>query len=278
MEGLAGFTLVLQDIATLVVAPPDNSPPANITPPVLVTLWSVRTTLPKADTVIINIERDGDNVVYRQDGKSDQAIVEVTVGQYVIWRNSDSDRKSTHSATSQIPNLFDTDAIPNGASSKAILFDDSTYTAAGGYTIEDGRLPITINYADKGQPKTKSQIRLRPNPNKSLYSPTLVFREDRMIKPQYLTTIEERIQNGIQSQRIGQPQFVEITWKEWQEWTTPFQGQRTAAKPGAPQQIPVLQPSTRLRSPGAALEPQPQPFIASTPATPVTNPTPGPKP
>jgi hypothetical protein len=63
VEGLAQFILVLQDIATLMVAPTDGSRPANITPPVLVTLWEVQRTPLGAGVELPNQQ----GLIYRDD-------------------------------------------------------------------------------------------------------------------------------------------------------------------------------------------------------------------
>ena len=234
LEGLAGFTLILQDIATLLVAPTDGSLPQNLTPPLLVTLWVVENTLPNLRTVMIDIKKVGNEVVYPKS-------TEITVGQSVIWHNTDPDAK--HSATNTVPALFDTDLISSGAFSKPVLFDDTMYTNAGGYTkdgLQKGK--VEIDYSDKTVPAIKSKIILKRNYN-SLYSPTLVFREDRVVKPQFKHTIEEKIRAQTNLQAA---QLVDITWGQWMDWTEPYQGQRTAVKPGATQSIPVITPSRLL--------------------------------
>lgn len=240
MEGLSGFTLVLQDIATLNVAPTDNSLPANLTPPVLVTLWSVESTQPKPSTVTITIKRVGNALIYPEK-------TEVTVGQSVIWQNGDSDGTSSHAATSTITGLFDTSAIAPGATSKPIVFDDAMFTSAGGYSQSGSKSSIEIEYSDKGGSGTKPKIVLKRSPYTGLYSPTLVFREDRVIKPCYLQEIRKRIAEQINNNPAKE---VNITYAEWMEWTSPYQGQRAAAKPGASQAIPVLLPSRQV-APGA---------------------------
>ncbi len=119
MEGLAEFTLVLQDIATLDVAPSDAAVrPANLTPPLIVTIW-VEQVIPKP--------------------------------------LGDSSQKDT----------------------------------------------------------------------------VLAFRVDRVIRPECKAIIESRI---AQMRHSNDP--VRISWAEWMEWTTPYQGQPTAAKPGAPSAAP----------------------------------------
>jgi hypothetical protein len=233
LEGLAGFTLVLQDIATLNVAPTDNSLPANLTPPVLVTLWSVKPTLPKPSTVVITVKRVGDTVIYPER-------TAVTVGQSVVWQNSDADRKTSHAATSIITGLFDTTPIAPGASSKPILFDDAMFTSAGGYNRPDPDKPIEIEYSDKGASGVKAKIVLSRNSYTGIYSPTLVFREDRVVKPCFLGQIQKRITKQINN---NPTQPVQISFDDWLTWTFPYQGQRVSVKPGVAQAIPVTTPS-----------------------------------
>jgi len=233
MEGLSGFTLVLQDIATLNVAPADNSLPANVTPPVLLTLWSVQPTMPKPSTVTITIKRVGNAVIYPEK-------TVVMVGQSVIWQNGDSDGTSLHAATSTITGLFDTTPIAPGATSKPLLFDDAMFTNAGGYSRPDPDTQLEIAYSDKGGSGVNAKIVLKRKPFTGVYSPTLVFREDRVIKPCCLGEIKKRIEEQIQN-NPAEP--VGITYNEWVAWTFPYQGQRTAVKPGAPQAIPVTIPA-----------------------------------
>jgi plastocyanin len=263
MEGLAGFTLVLQDIATLNVAPQDNSLPANITPPLLVTLWSVQSTTPKPSTVIIAIKRNGKDVVYPKE-------TEVEVGQYVIWQNVDSDGKSVHSATSRAIGLFDTDKIQNGSYSQATIFDDIMYTKAGGYTSEGVKKDsVIIEYTEKDKPDVVvSRIILKRNLYTGLYSQTMMFREDRVIKPNCKPKIEQRIKEQIEK-NPSQP--VNITYAEWIDWTRPYQAQRTTVKPGTPQTTPVTIPNRLL--PVAAVMNSPVfrsiPFSSIPPTTPL---------
>jgi hypothetical protein len=149
--------------------------PANVKPPLLVTLWSVVGTLPRPSTVYIDISKSGQY----------PSTTGVTVGQYIVWRNQDPSKP--HRATSVIPGLFDTTSIPkNGGSSKPILFDDAMLASAGGYQPGSApSAPVTIGYTD-GTPKDGAPvytITLKRNQSTGVYSPTLVFREDRVIKP-----------------------------------------------------------------------------------------------
>ncbi len=236
MEGLAGFTLVLQDIATLDVAPSDNSTPSDIAPPILVTLWNVESTVPKPSMKPITIIRDQNAVIYPE--KTD-----VIVGQSVIWKNSDPN--ASHAATSTINGLFDTTALLPGTSSKPILFDDTMFSNAGGYNRPNPNDPLEIEYYDKGGSGVKAKIVLYRNQYTSIYSPTLVFREDRVVKPCYLRTIQELIEKQINN---NPTQPVQITYDQWLAWTLPYQGQRTAVKPGTPQAVPVTVPVRLLPS------------------------------
>jgi hypothetical protein len=241
-ESLAEFTLVLQDIATLNVAPSDGSAPAHLTPPLLVTLWVVQNTLQKPQPVMITIERNGDGTLgFRNADKSTGAAV-VTVGQSVIWRNKDN---KAHSATSKIKGLFDTDKIDGLNDSKAILFDDAMYSAAGGRP--GGEVALSYSSTVDGD-KGEGQIILKADTASNLYSQTLVFRVDRVVKPEFKEEIERRMNRAI-AQKPPQP--VAITWDEWMAMTTPFQGQRTSVKPGASTATPITltRPNTRLVPP-----------------------------
>ena len=135
MEGLAGFTLVLQDIATLDITPSDSTiTPPTITPPLLVTLLVVED-FPDANT-----------------------------------------------------------KPPNG------------------------------------------------------FSGNLIFNLNRVIRPEYKQIIEEKMK---QSAASNPRKTVQISWNEWMMWTTPYQGQRTAVKPGAQQNTGTSQPKEMLGIPSS---------------------------
>jgi hypothetical protein len=243
MEGLAGFTLVLQDIATLNVAPSDNSLPANRTPPLLATLWVVENTL--EPFVVINVQTINNKVTYYRDGGTPGEIVDLTVGQSVVWRNLDDAKTHTATATIVGATLFDTVAIKPHAWSKPVKFDQDLYIKAGGTLGE--AVPLTYSSATAGDVSRPGQLSLRGV--NSLYSPTLVFRVDRVIRPQCKHLIEERVKEGLANK---QADAVSISWNDWMEWTTPFQGQRTSAKPGAATSTPVTVP-TRMVPPTTVL-------------------------
>jgi hypothetical protein len=247
LEGLAGFTLVLQDISTLLVAPTDGTLPQNQTPPVFATLWIVENTVAKLDTVVIDLD---------PEPKGDK-VTNVTVGQFVRWHNTDKARDL--SVESDVKSLFSSDTIRHGGLSKAIAFDDSMYKGAGGNMDSipnQVRISYTYAYTPKGkqpgkdQKKPKATIVLSPDPFRSLYSQTLVTRMDRVVRPECICNIEQRIRDrlGAQAQRALQNdplEPVQITWDEWMRWTVPYQGQRTAAKPGAAVSTPITVPQGR---------------------------------
>jgi len=233
MEGLAGFTLVLQDIATLDVAPADGSVPANLLPPSLVTLWVVQNTLPP---LVINIEGTVNGaIVYRSEGEKSQKPVEVVIaGQPVVWRNKD---RASHKitmilqATSPIPVLVGD--IGAGHDSRQVTFDQDAYNKAGG--TANGSLSISI----RGDGVDAGTISLKGA--NQLYSPTLVFRVDRVIRPECRCLIEGKMREGLANNKP-----VEIPWPDWMAMTTPFQGQRTGVKPGDPTKKPITHPNRLL--------------------------------
>jgi hypothetical protein len=246
LEGLAAFTLVLQDIATLLVVPPDTTVPQNLAPPLLVTLWLVDNTLPKPEPVIINIRKIGNDVIYPSE-------VEVHVGQSVIWQNTDPN--DSHSATStKRKGLFDTDLIPPGAKSKPIAFDDSMFANAEGYHGNMAESLVDIEYSDKANPAIKAKIKLIYAPFTGVYSPAKIFRVDRVVKPEFKENIEAELLARTRNAK-NPTGVVEISWEQWMAWTAPYQGQRTGVKPGAAQGTPIIQPirtvpaSTILTSP-----------------------------
>jgi hypothetical protein len=232
IEGLAGFTLVLQDIATLNVTPSDGSVPPNITPPLLVTLWVVQNTL--------------DPIVFIDVGDKPPAPVDVTVGQAVVWRNQTGQTLKVASLKkSDSKAVFDTGDVPGGTNSKLMKFDDTLYAAASGPAgVKNGMVKLDYTVAITGRPEIKSTITLKAA--MPVYSPTLVFRVDRVIRPEFANQIEALISKGIQDHETGQ---VAITWQQWMDWTTPYQGQRTGVKPGAATTAPAILPPTRAVAP-----------------------------
>jgi len=260
MEGLAGFTLVLQDIATLNVAPSDGSLPANITPPLLVTLWVVQNALPdhkdsapaspsnqkekpKADVYINIVKTPAGKVEYRKEGDQVQRPVQVMFGQSVVWKNEDMiEHTSTSTRNCDSNPLFNTYKIePNGCYSKVIVFDDAMFAKTCGVT--GGSVKLEYESAEsKGSIKATIELSAPATDFKSLYSPTLVFRVDRVVRPEFRCKIEQRMLGQI-AQSAQQP--VPISWDEWMMWTTPYQGQRTSAKPGSSTTKPILPLPTR---------------------------------
>jgi hypothetical protein len=194
MEALAEFTLVLQDIATLNVEPTDGATvPANQSPPILVTLWVNQTPA----TLYIDISKDG------EVPKSMRAFV----GQSVVWRNYD----------------------PSGTPHQVIRCNKTP--VADSPIPKDGSSPPEL--LDKGQPqkfsidnvsKNTTEIWVTPITNKTEL-PSLMFPVYRVLTPQGKVELQTRLFNGTSASKI--------TWDQWMEWTTPYQGQRTAAKPGA---------------------------------------------
>jgi hypothetical protein len=242
-SGLAGFTLVLQDIATLNVAPTDNSLPANMTPPVIVTLWVFQNVLkPIAPIVYIEIkEGAGGAVEFRNADPDESGPIVIIVGQSVIWQN-----KTTRKLTvSNKKGLFATEPIPAGGQSKDIPFDQGMYQRAGG---EPGKeVTIEFHHNTKLLP-LDPQLTLKSDPYRSSYSPALAFRVDRVIKPEFKCEIERRLMcAGIGKKSPSQ--LVDISYDEWMAMTTPYQGQRAAVKPGAPTMTPMTQPPSRFALP-----------------------------
>jgi hypothetical protein len=245
-EGLANFTLVLQDIATLNVAPSDNSLPANRTPPVLATLWVVQNAVsptPAVAHIFITKNPATGRLVYRNESdNTPHPKVVVVVGQYVKWHNNTKQALTIKSPT------FDTvDLKPNGpdANSKLILFDQAMYAKALG--LPNDYVPIAFS-SNNPLGDENAQLRLTNDPARSFYSPTLVFRVDRVVKPQCRHEIEQRIAARVQDQPslTGPMKPVDISWHDWMEMTTPYQGQRTSAKPGAATATPTTQPPRLL--------------------------------
>jgi hypothetical protein len=247
LEGLAGFTLALQDIATLNVTPSDGSWPANKTPPLLATLWVIQNTAP---VVRIHITKSANGtLVCCKEGDQTQAPVQISVGQAVVWQNDDD---HPHTATS----LLNVTSTVNGAStpkplfdtgpilphqSKFVLFDQALYSSAGGKV---GEAQFLLYHSKATGDVMQAQIVLSGgNP---LYSPTLVFREDREIRPECKWMIEQKMAEGLCHQQVG---VVDITPAQWMEWTKPYQGQRTAVKPGASMSKAITQPPSRPRIP-----------------------------
>ena len=254
MEGLSGFTLVLQDIATLAVTPSDNGQPANRTPPLLVTLWVTQNALPP---VFVNIEKEK-----QKDGTTALVLkpkdVVVGVGQYVVWQNKTSEqikiagpKKKKDGMETPDDSLFQI-TIKKSPASEALLFDQAMFSSGGG---KPGNDPVIINYRPttditKGDAGT---ITLKTDPNRSAFTSTTVFRVDREIKPEFKHAIEQKMIEGIDKKGALQP--VNISWEEWMAMTTPFQGARTSVKPGASTTTPTFVPSSRS-SPPAIVMPQ----------------------
>jgi plastocyanin len=167
MQGLSEFTLVLQDIATLNVAPTDGSSlPANISPPLLVTLWVYQTVLsdPKGSCagtpdITIDIVNNNGTIEYQQNNiKVDNVIV--TVGQTVAWRNKDPN--TSHSATNQ--NIFDTDMIPSGGEARVLITDKIYSSLYRGSPTEQVIVPYYSKESAESIKQIKSTIALTIKP------------------------------------------------------------------------------------------------------------------
>ncbi len=288
LEGLAQFTLVLQDIATLLVAPTDGSRPANITPPKLVTLWEVQNTT--ADTVDIDIKSENDKVVFRQEGISPKLTATVVIiGQSVTWHNYDrkahtivvSDKSDKfHVETRKIEAYSGSGPAP----SDSILFDQTTYQKLSGTSATNA--PAFAAMSDTiGVIEPQTVVLTPPDP---LYSPTLVYRDDRVIKPQCVWEIEHRIQAALAANE-SQPVAIEMKDGWINTYTTQYQGDRTGVKPGSSTQKPVTprpKPAPRVltgevvnawgvrRGPIFPVGPPMQPPIIKHPPEPIPTPPP----
>jgi hypothetical protein len=71
---------------------------------------------------------------------------------------------------------------------------------------------------------------------------------DRVVKPQCLRDVQLALNNGLHD-NTPHGQRVPISWENWMAWTDPYQGQRTATKPGAPPVTPLMPPPARLAIP-----------------------------
>jgi hypothetical protein len=246
LEGLAGFTLVLQDIATLNVTPSDGSTPTSKTPPVLVTLWLVQNTLPH--DVIVNIKTTNNVVTYRaaDDGANRSGSIVVAIGQALVLRNNDTETHtveiSTQPATGAV--VLETATIEPAASAR-IICDQTMYTKAAGKP----ELAVRLKFKTDGVGNADSTMVLTNDQFRSAYSPTKTFRVDREIKPGSRLDIEKKMNAGLARPAPMKP--VNIPWDKWMEWTTPYHGPRTSAKPGAATTTPTTQPPSRLARPTA---------------------------
>jgi hypothetical protein len=273
-EGLAGFTLVLQDIATLLVSTPDNTMPANVSPPLLVTLWVVQNTIKPANSsvVVININQPPPPPAPPAPGAPapapngpptvDPPCVTLRAGQSIVWNNPtpyvqtvNSTVQICNNAGAPCPCLFSA-IIQPGTCSAPVVFDQNMFINAGGqpdqtvsiaYTITGSQAPPSCPCpATTPTSYTSKPLTIKLAVANPLYSPTLVFRVDRVVKPECREMIECRMNGELCK---DQPQTVGISWDDWMNWTTPYQGQRAAVKPGAATAIAVPQPPTRLAMP-----------------------------
>jgi hypothetical protein len=124
------------------------------------------------------------------------------------------------------------------------LFDQGVYAKAGG--LPGGQIPIEFEYSG-GARALNPHFILSTDPIRSSYSQVVTYRVDRVIKPEFKCEIERRMHAGIG--QTSPSQAVNISWKEWMAMTTPYQGQRTAVKPGAPTITPATKPPGRLAPP-----------------------------
>jgi hypothetical protein len=248
LTGLAEFTLVLQDIATLDAAPADGSRPANITPPLLMTLWEVQNTLPAVNVVIYR-DPGSNKVVFRQEG-CQEGVINVNLGQSVVWWNWDG----IWDHTIKIPPLNgnreyplckilarDNDKQPSA--SEAIPFDEEMFKRLGGtpkiVEIRADILDTAHNRLDQIQNVSFTVTLTRIAPADPMYSATLVFRDDRVIKPDSAEAIEGAIRAGLTS---CENDNVSVARDDWiNKYTTRYQGQRAGVKPGAATQKAVVQ-------------------------------------
>ena len=237
-EGLANFTLVLQDIATLNVAPSDGSLPANRTPPLLVTFWTAQGTLPKVSDVRVTVTLNKDKAVFKLAG-AQKTEIPLAVGETIVWRNDTGDDQTIESVPKGI---FKTNTVKSGEETP-ILFDQAMFAKAGGKPA--GKIEIEFDSVEKPSMSALSyKIILKDDPYKPLYSPTLVFRNDRIINPNCRPYIEKKIAEGVSQSSPMLP--VQIRWEEWMAMTSPYQGQRASVKPGAGTTTPLLVPASRV--------------------------------
>ena len=247
LQGLAGFTLVLQDIATLNVTPGDTSVPSQYRPPILVTLWTTQNTLPtKFYSVSIDPKTGNPSAEFKinpaetldptVDNIQPSSTIRISVGDTVTWTNNcKGTEKITGTAQAKgTQSLFSLTIEPG--QKKVHLFSADDYKKAGG--LPGNHVFVTVNSATSG---ASTHIQLDdPGLYKNAYSPTVITRSDRVIPPcsNFKNDIEQKLQTGLKGL---QDQPVTIPWSDWVTNTTAYPGQRTAAKPGAPQQAALPQ-------------------------------------
>ena len=211
-EGLAGFILVLHDIATINI-----DALATASPAVLVTLvrWQVRPPFQFQTADLPWLLSLGG---YRS-GKEPKTVVE--------------------------------------QQAKAALAKKITTKLLGPAFVSENSLRQELDdvfparRTDQGrweQDKAKALMRASSTP--------VGFREDRVVKPEFVGVIEQRMQ-----QAAGNPGGeVRISWEEWMAFTLPYHGARTNVKPegGAPKPPTTVTPPSRTELPyGGYLLPPP---------------------
>ncbi len=119
-----------------------------------------RQTKAAGEKVVINITAGGAKAKYVKEGEKEQKPVVVTVGQTVVWKNTDDD---THTATHKPKEggkaLFDTGEI-DGGKSKEVVFDQKLFEAAGGKA--GGQ--VELDYRCTLHPRMRASIVLKSAP------------------------------------------------------------------------------------------------------------------
>ncbi len=254
LRGLAEFTLVLQDIATLNVAPSDSTVPAHSAPPVLVTLWVVQNTLAPVELSVSN--KDGTLLFADSGHGTASSSIDVTTGQPIVISNDTcSDLKL--SVTAKIQGMSDPVKIVEDLTVRKAKNENKTAFVIDAEAFKKGRVEsgaaLTISIQPEVPLKGSATLSVVDNPYKSIYSPTITTRLDRVVRPECRDLIDERLRDAIGTQR--EKDVVAIDWSDWMAMTTPYQGQRTSAKPGAASSTAVpLPPSSYRSGPNGATE------------------------
>ena len=230
-ESLSEFTLILQDIATLNVAPSDGSLPANVAPPLYVTLWVVQGAF-KAPEAPANANFTVQIDKLCVNGKT------LNIGGHLSSTPDDKNKKPNTA-----PN---TDCL--SAEEKQLAPAPEPVPAPAPKEV----LPLPLQCAECPRlPAVCSGCATDGMKLGSAYSQTLVFRVDRVVRPQCRAQVEHLMQKQMKraatGERVDDP--VQITWAQWMAWTTPYQGQRTSVKPGTETSKPLAVPPTRLLPP-----------------------------
>jgi hypothetical protein len=232
--GLAGFTLVLQDIATLNVAPSDLSRPENITPLVPITLWVWENPLP---VVKFNIKAVHGKFSYERDPVTPEPK-KLLIDQPVLWCNNTNTACDVGVKAALGNNAHGTSVVleidniaPGSSKAAAFSADDAktlTKDATQGSTIKVS-VDIRPHNDDTPGSFTLATETIEMDTAFSPYSQQLVFRVDRVIRPEHRCDVENALRGAIAKNKA-----IEIPWDRWIAWTAPYPGNRTSAKPGAP--------------------------------------------